>query len=373
MRRSAAACARPWRPASLRRRWAWPACLAGGLRGRGLFAPVRPWCVRRLWSAGRSPAASRSSSTRRLADGPRRRLACSSSLRQAGLGDHRVAAGLARALSWALARAWAVRAITGIVARALVVLQAPGGLPAVDARQREVHQDDVGQQLERLLQGLQPVGRGRHAEAAELQVLGEDLAAVIDVVDHQHEGAGLPLSSLMSRLGSAGQEQGEGGALAQTADQGDAAAEKVGQPAADGQARGRCRRGRRAYELSACSKASKMVRWFSSGDADAGVGDRDRDLVGLAQSCSRRMETEPWGVNLRAFESRLRTICLTFWRSLSSSGRSGSEHPGHLQAGARDQRLDLGHHLVDQLAEAARARPGSASCPTRCGRCPAGR
>ncbi len=67
--------------------------------------------------------------------------------------------------------------------------------------------------------------------------------------------------------------------------------------------------------------------------------------------CSRRMPTEPSGVNFRAFESRLMTICLTFWRSVSITGRSGERSRVTARRVPGDHRLDLGHHLVDQLGE----------------------
>ena len=73
------------------------------------------------------------------------------------------------------------------VPRPLVPLEAPGRLPAVDLGQREVHEDDVGEQLEGLGEGLAAVRRGGHPVLAEQHVLGADLAPVGDVVDHQDE------------------------------------------------------------------------------------------------------------------------------------------------------------------------------------------
>ena len=64
------------------------------------------------------------------------------------------------------------------------------------------------------------------------------------------------------------------------------------------------------------------------GDADAGVGDRDRDrLVGIAAApdgwCSSRRSTQrtdsvtlPCAVNLKALDSRLSTICCSRFSSV---------------------------------------------------------
>ena len=92
-----------------------------------------------------------------------------------------------RAPSACPASACPVSATIGNVPRALVALQPPRRLPAVHSRQRQIHQDDVGQQLARLLDGLHAVGRLGHLEARELQVRGVHLARVLIVLDHEHE------------------------------------------------------------------------------------------------------------------------------------------------------------------------------------------
>ena len=87
------------------------------------------------------------------------------------------------------------------VARPLVALQPPRRFPAVHPRQREIHQHDVGQQLARLLDRLDAVGRFRHLEARELQVGGVHFARILVVLDHEHEGVTFPgLGHRLARL-----------------------------------------------------------------------------------------------------------------------------------------------------------------------------
>ena len=152
-------------------------------------------------------------------------------------------------------------------------------------------------------------------------------------------------------LGFAGQIEGERGALAEPADQGDAAVEELGEAAADRQAEpgATLARGRRS-----CWPARRPRR-SSSGSPSAmpmPVSVTAIEISPVPRSCSRRMATDPSGVNFRAFDSRLSTICLTFWRSVSISGSVGGRSRVDRQPGAGDHRLDLGHHLVDQLGQA---------------------
>ena len=70
---------------------------------------------------------------------------------------------------------------------AVVVLQPARRLPAVHPGQRQIHQDDVGQQLVRLLDRLDAVAGLGDVETGELQVRRVHLARVLVVLDHEHE------------------------------------------------------------------------------------------------------------------------------------------------------------------------------------------
>src|SRR5438067_1086095 len=69
----------------------------------------------------------------------------------------------------------------------VVRLELPRRLPAVHPGQREVHQDQIGAQLERARERLVAVARLRNAEARELQVLRVHFARVLIVVHDENQ------------------------------------------------------------------------------------------------------------------------------------------------------------------------------------------
>jgi len=73
------------------------------------------------------------------------------------------------------------------VARPLVHLQAPGCFPAIHARQRQVHQDDVGKEFDRFLDRLETVRRFGDAISGKLQIRGVHFARILVVLDDKHE------------------------------------------------------------------------------------------------------------------------------------------------------------------------------------------
>ncbi len=104
---------------------------------------------------------------------------------QAGLGDEGVAAGAPRALGNAGERV-AGEGDHRDARRAAVGLEPPGRLPPVHHRQRQIHQDDIGLALDRLLERLDAVAGFDHVEAGILQVFAVHLARVRVIVDEQH-------------------------------------------------------------------------------------------------------------------------------------------------------------------------------------------
>ena len=54
-------------------------------------------------------------------------------------------------------------------------------------RQRQIHEDQVGEEIERLIECLSPRGRLRDTEAGEREKLREHLAVVVGVIDDEHE------------------------------------------------------------------------------------------------------------------------------------------------------------------------------------------
>jgi hypothetical protein len=76
----------------------------------------------------------------------------------------------------------------GDLAGALVLLETSRRLPAVDAREGEVHQDEVRDQIERLVERLVPVRGFFHAESGEPQVGGVHLPAIVEIVHHEDQG-----------------------------------------------------------------------------------------------------------------------------------------------------------------------------------------
>ena len=73
---------------------------------------------------------------------------------EARLGDERIAPCLARTLRVSRERVTG-KGDDGDVLRAVVLLEAARRLPAVDARKRQVHQHEVGEQLECLVERLE--------------------------------------------------------------------------------------------------------------------------------------------------------------------------------------------------------------------------
>ena len=105
---------------------------------------------------------------------------------------------------------------------------------------------------------------------------------------------------------------------------------------------------RRAVELP---EILEHLRLILAGDADPAVGHRYRDGPRPSHRTRALIVTVPAGVNFSALLRKLRTICLTFWRSLLNAG-SDRRHVGtHRQVRAPDDRLELRHHLFDELAE----------------------
>jgi hypothetical protein len=52
---------------------------------------------------------------------------------------------------------------------------------------RQIHQDDIGHQLERLLDRFQTVGRLRNPVSRELQIRGVHLPRILVILDDEHE------------------------------------------------------------------------------------------------------------------------------------------------------------------------------------------
>ena len=68
-----------------------------------------------------------------------------------------------------------------------VGLEAARRFPAVDARQGEVHQDDVGRERARQFNRLSAVGSFGDSEAADQQRLRVHFTGVVVVIDDEHE------------------------------------------------------------------------------------------------------------------------------------------------------------------------------------------
>jgi len=105
-------------------------------------------------------------------------------LGQAGLRHEGVAARLQRALGVPGQRVPGQRD-HGNGLGPIVRLQAARRLPAVDARQREVHHDEVRQERERLLERLVAVVGLLYAQPGEGEELGVHLPIVREVVDEE--------------------------------------------------------------------------------------------------------------------------------------------------------------------------------------------
>src|SRR6516165_170512 len=105
-------------------------------------------------------------------------------LRQTRFGDERVAAGALRALRDAGERVTCQRD-NGDRSSALVRFEAPGRLPSIHDRQRQVHENDVGRRIDRPLQRFHAVDGLDDFEAGEFQILAVHLSRVRVVVDDQ--------------------------------------------------------------------------------------------------------------------------------------------------------------------------------------------
>ena len=91
---------------------------------------------------------------------------------------------LARARSSSPRMARAESTITGMLRERRVRLEAARGLPAVHARQREVHEDQVGLASRRAFErGLAVLGD--HQAVAVLEQLHQQIAVELDVLDDE--------------------------------------------------------------------------------------------------------------------------------------------------------------------------------------------
>ena len=66
-------------------------------------------------------------------------------------------------------------------------LQLACRLPAVEDRHARVHQDEIGQQRDGLLDRFAAVARGLDVEAGELEVVAIELARVLEVFREEDE------------------------------------------------------------------------------------------------------------------------------------------------------------------------------------------
>ena len=125
---------------------------------------------------------------------------------------------------------------------------------------------------------------------------------------------------------------------------------------------------------SACWNASKMICCLSGGDADAGIGHRERDHVGRAvqilvvrgssprRPARSRSVTWPWCVNLKAFDSRFfRTCCRRFASVDIDFGRSRIEADEEVEVlrfgDVAESALDIALQLVEHAGR--RRRPAT--------------
>src|SRR4029077_16974626 len=122
-------------------------------------------------------------------------------LRQAWLGDEGIASGIERALAVA-GQGVAGQRNDGDVAGTGIVLEAPGRFPAVEAGQREIHDDDVGTQLEGLVEGLVAILGLLHPQPRVREELDVDVPVVGIVVDEQdQQGVGRHRQSSLGARG----------------------------------------------------------------------------------------------------------------------------------------------------------------------------
>jgi hypothetical protein len=186
---------------------------------------------------------------------------------QAGLGHERVAPGLPRAVGVAGQRVAGQRDDRD-VAGPVVRLELARRLPAVHLRQREVHQDDVGQQRRRLLDGLHPVGGLGDPVAGELQVLGVHLPGVLVVLDDEHQRARCSFVIVSGATRAGGEREGRAlpGRLCSSIDPSSICASRrqIASPRPVPPYP-------RAGESSSCRKSSKTFADLLRRDADAGV------------------------------------------------------------------------------------------------------
>src|SRR5688572_4626835 len=199
---------------------------------------------------------------------------------------------------------------------ALVSLELPRRLPAVHARERQIHEDQIGHQRESLVERLVAVARLGDAEAAEAQIFRVHLAGVLVIVDDKYQW---PL--FRAHYGASS------GIVSVKLEPCPTALWSVMRPPSAVARRRQiarlspvppyCRDG----ESSTCRKSSKMRSWCS-GAMPIPVSVTTIVAVRVAGSNWTVNSIVPWCVNFSALLSRFTTICLTFWRSLKTSGTS---------------------------------------------------
>src|SRR5256885_8022494 len=258
-------------------------------------------------------------------------------LGQARLGDERVAAGIHRALGVAGERV-AREGDDGDGPGAIVGLEPPRRLPAVEAGQREVHDDQIGRVPERLLERLVAVLRLHHTEARELEELAVHLPVVGEVV-HDEDQRRLRRRrrrlALLRRLRPA---RGHArltsrGTTSVNVEPPPTSLSSVIPPSSMSARRRQMASPRpapvysRVGELSAWRKSSK-IRSRSSAEMPMPVSATAIAIWAPSGMYPARTSTDPRGVNLMALVRKLMTICLTFCRSVLSCGTSAASWLG---------------------------------------------
>src|SRR5262245_11141027 len=105
---------------------------------------------------------------------------------KARFGHKGIAAGFLRAFRCARERVSGQRDDRNIPSP-LVRLELPCRLPAVHPRERQIHQDQIGDEREGLLKRLVAVARFSDAKPAESQVLRVHLARILIIVNDQNQ------------------------------------------------------------------------------------------------------------------------------------------------------------------------------------------
>ena len=66
-------------------------------------------------------------------------------------------------------------------------LEQPRRFPAIDAGQRQIHQDQIGHAALRLVDGFAAIARGFDAKAGKLEVVPIHLAGIVEIFDDQNQ------------------------------------------------------------------------------------------------------------------------------------------------------------------------------------------